>query len=122
MYLQIKRIALIICVSLICFVANAQQKVTGTVKDANGEPMIGVTILSDGQAAAVTDFNGNFVIPNAKPNTKLTVRYVGYRDQVISIDNRSNVNITMKEDNQQLDEVVVVGYGTMKKKDLTGSV
>ena len=122
MYLQIKRIALTICVSLICFVVNAQQKVTGTVKDANGEPMIGVTILSDGQAAAVTDFNGNFIIPNAKPNTKLTVRYVGYRDQTINIDNRSNVNITMKEDNQQLDEVVVVGYGTMKKKDLTGSV
>ncbi|MBM6991704.1 MAG: TonB-dependent receptor [Prevotella sp.] len=123
MYLSMRRASMALCVGLFCSPAFAQQKqIKGSVKDATGEPMIGVTILADGKAAAVTDLDGNFTVTNVKPSTKLTVSYVGYREQSMTIGNRSDFDIQMVTDNQQLDEVVVVGYGTMKKKDLTGSV
>lgn len=123
MNLQIKRATMALSLGLLCVPTFAQQKqITGNVKDATGEPMIGVTVMADGQAAAVTDMDGNFTIRDAKPNTKLTISYVGYADQSFTVGNRSTFDVVMKEDNQQLDEVVVVGYGTMKKKDLTGSV
>lgn len=108
--------------SLFCFVAYAQQTVTGTVKDATGEPLIGVTVLMDGQTAAITDIDGNFTINNAKPSSVIKISYIGYADQQITLGNRTSLSIIMQEDNQSLDEVVVVGYGTMKKSDLTGSV
>ena len=104
------------------FVAYAQSTVTGTVKDANGEPLIGVTVMADGEVGAITDIDGNFSIPNATSSTKLTVSYIGYQEQQVAVGNRSRIDIVMQEDNQALDEVVVVGYGTMKKTDLTGSV
>ena len=104
------------------FVAYAQSTVTGTVKDANGEPLIGVTVMADGKVGAITDIDGNFSIPNATESTKLSVSYIGYQEQTVSVGNRSRIDIVMQEDNQALDEVVVVGYGTMKKSDLTGSV
>lgn len=108
--------------SLFCFMAYAQQTVTGTVKDATGEPLIGVTVLMDGQPAAITDLDGNFTIENAKSSSVIKVTYVGYMDQQITVGNKTNVDFTMKEDDQSLDEVVVVGYGTMKKSDLTGAI
>ena len=104
------------------FVAYAQSTVTGTVKDANGEPLIGVTVMADGEVGAITDIDGNFSIPNATSSTKLTVSYIGYQEQQVAVGNRSRIDIVMQEDNQALDEVVVVGYGTMKKTDLTGSI
>ncbi len=122
MYLQIKRAAMALFLSLFCFVAYAQQTVTGTVKDATGEPMIGVTVLLDGQPAAITDLDGNFSITNAKPSSVIKVTYIGYVDQQVTVGNKTNLDITLNEDNQQLNEVVVVGYGTMKKSDLTGSI
>lgn len=123
MNLQIKKATMALSLGMLCTTAMAQQKqISGTVKDATGEPMVGVTVMADGRAAAVTDMDGNFTINEAKPNTKLTISYVGYADQTFTVGNRSDFNVVMKEDNQQLDEVVVVGYGTMKKKDLTGSV
>ena len=122
MYLQIKRAAMALFLSLFCFVAYAQQTVTGTVKDATGEPMIGVTVLLDGQPAAITDLDGNFSITNAKPSSVIKVTYIGYVDQQVTVGNKTSLDITLNEDNQQLNEVVVVGYGTMKKSDLTGSI
>ena len=107
--------------SMICFVAYAQQTVTGTVKDATGEPMIGVTVLLNGQAAAVTDIDGNFSI-KADPKDVVKVSYIGYTDQQITVGNKTSLDIVLQEDSQTLNEVVVVGYGTMKKSDLTGSV
>ena len=107
--------------SMICFVAYAQQTVTGTVKDATGEPMIGVTVLLNGQAAAVTDIDGNFSI-KAEPKDVVKVSYIGYTDQQITVGNKTSLDIVLQEDSQTLNEVVVVGYGTMKKSDLTGSV
>lgn len=122
MNLTLKRAASALLLSLVCFVGYAQQTVTGNVKDANGEPMIGVTIMVDGQAAAISDIDGNFTVQNVKPSSDITVSYVGYLDQKFKVGNKTSFNITMKEDQEQLDEVVVVGYGTMKKRDLTGSV
>lgn len=123
MYLTRKRAATALCVVLFSSPVFAQQKqITGNVKDATGEPMIGVTILANGQPAAVTDIDGNFTVKNANPSTKLTISYIGFREQSVTVGNRSSFDIQMIADNQQLDEVVVVGYGTMKKKDLTGSV
>ncbi len=121
MYLQIKRAIMASLLSIFCFVAYAQQAVTGTVKDATGEPMIGVTVLLNGQAAAVTDIDGNFSI-KADPKDVVKVSYIGYTDQQITVGNKTSLDIVLQEDSQTLNEVVVVGYGTMKKSDLTGSV
>ncbi len=108
--------------SMTVFLAYAQRTVTGTVKDVNGEPMIGVTIIADGKPGAVTDFDGNFTISNATEETEIKVTYIGYKDQTVKVGNRHKIDIVMQEDNQALNEVVVVGYGTMKKSDLTGSI
>ena len=109
--------------SVFCFVAYAQKTVTGTVVDATGEPMIGVSILVDGTTnGGVTDFDGNFTIQNVPENGVLKISYVGFKDQKIPVAGKSSINVTLQEDAMGLDEIVVVGYGTMKKKDLTGSV
>ena len=109
--------------SVFCFVAYAQKTVTGTVKDASGEPMIGVSVMVDGTAiGAVTDFDGNFTIKDIPEKSVLKISYIGFKEQKIAVAGKSSINITMQEDAAALDEVVVVGYGTMKKKDLTGSV
>lgn len=122
MHLLIRRALLALCMPMIGLVAYAQQAVSGVVKDANGEPLIGVTVMVDGKAGAITDMDGNFKIPNASASSTIKVSYIGYKDQTITVGNRSQINIVMEEDNATLDEVVVVGYGTMKKSDLTGSV
>jgi TonB-linked SusC/RagA family outer membrane protein len=95
--------------------------VNGTVADSQG-PIIGATIKVKGQPAtgAVTDMDGNFHIA-AKPGQTLVVSYVGYVTQEVKVPSDGKLNITLKEDNQSLDEVVVVGYGTMKKSDISGA-
>ena len=109
--------------SVFCFVAYAQKTVTGTVKDATGEPMIGVSIIVDGTTiGGVTDFDGNFTIQNVPEDGVLKISYVGFKDQKISVAGKSSIDVTLQEDAMGLDEIVVVGYGTMKKKDLTGAV
>ena len=120
---QLKRASLALLLTVMCFMAYAQKTVTGTVKDATGEPMIGVSVIVDGTSiGGVTDLNGNFTIQKVPNKGVLKFSYVGYKDQKVSVANSSNVNIVMQEDAMGLDEVVVVGYGTMKKKDLTGAV
>ena len=109
--------------SVFCFVAYAQKTITGTVKDASGEPMIGVSVIVDGTTiGGVTDFDGNFTIQNIPEKAVLKISYIGFKEQKIAVAGKNNINVTMQEDAAALDEVVVVGYGTMKKKDLTGSV
>ena len=109
--------------SVMCFMAYAQKTVTGTVKDATGEPMIGVSVIVDGTSiGGVTDFDGNFTIQKVPNNGVLKFSYVGFKDQKVSVAGKNSVSITLQEDAMGLDEVVVVGYGTMKKKDLTGAV
>lgn len=122
MYLKFRRAALALCLTLCCFVAKAQKTVTGNVTDANGDPMIGITVTLDGKPVAVTDLDGNFTVNNAKSTSVVKLSYVGYLDQQFTVGNKSQFNIVMKEDPKSLEEVVVVGYGTMKRSDLTGAV
>lgn len=120
---QIKRASMALLLSVFCFMAYAQKTVTGTVKDATGEPMIGVSIIVDGTTiGGVTDFDGNFTIKDVPENGVLKISYVGFKDQKISVAGKSSIDVTLQEDAMGLDEIVVVGYGTMKKKDLTGAV
>ena len=120
---QIKRAFMALLLSVFCFVAYAQKTVTGTVVDTTGEPMIGVSILVDGTTnGGVTDFDGNFTIQNVPEDGVLKISYVGFKDQKIPVAGKSSINVTLQEDAMGLDEIVVVGYGTMKKKDLTGAV
>ena len=120
---QIKRASMALLLSVMCFMAYAQKTVTGTVKDATGEPMIGVSVLVEGTTnGAVTDLDGNFTIQKVPNSGVLKFSYVGFKDQKVSVSGKSNINVVLQEDAMGLDEVVVVGYGTMKKKDLTGSV
>ena len=109
--------------SVFCFVAYAQKTVTGTVVDAAGEPMIGVSVMVDGTTnGGVTDFDGNFTIKNVPDNGVLKFSYIGFKDQKVSVAGKESLKVTLEEDATGLEEIVVVGYGTMKKKDLTGSV
>lgn len=99
------------------------KKVQGRVVDATGEPMIGVTVMVDGTGnGSVTDVDGNFTLTDVPDNAKLKFSYVGFKDQTIAVGDRSRFDIQMAEDDNQLDELVVVGYGVVKKSDLTGAV
>ncbi|MCI6617610.1 MAG: TonB-dependent receptor [Prevotella sp.] len=122
MNLQIKKASLALLLSLVCCVAFAQKTIKGSVKDAHGEPLIGVSIQIGEGVGAVTDIDGNFTIPNASAASTLKISYVGYKSQTVKVGNQTTFNITMQEDNANLDEVIVIGYGTVKKRDLTGSV
>lgn len=103
--------------------ANQQKKIiTGTVVDPNGEAVIGANVLVKGTTnGTITDIDGKFSL-EVPEGAMLLVSYIGYGDYETKVGNQSNLSITLKEDSQALDEVVVVGYGTMKKKDLTGAV
>lgn len=99
---------------------------TGTVKgqvvDANGEPIIGASILVKGTTnGTITDFDGNFSLNDASKGT-LVISYIGYQTQEVPVNGKSLVKVVLKEDTEVLDEVVVVGYGTQKKATLTGAV
>ncbi|RAV27811.1 SusC/RagA family TonB-linked outer membrane protein [Sinomicrobium soli] len=97
--------------------------VSGTVVDTGGIPLIGTSIRVEGtNNGALTDFDGKFTLSGVKEGAVLIVSYMGYETQKITVEGREEINITMKEDAQALDEVVVVGYGTQRKSDLTGSV
>ena len=98
--------------------------VTGSVKDANGNPLIGVTVMSltDKSTGGITNLDGEFAISGILANEQLLVSYIGYQSQVITAQNTTPISITLKEDTKTLEEVVVVGYGTQKKVNLTGAV
>ena len=101
-------------------VMMAQNKVSGTVLDATGEPLIGVSVLEAGTTnGVVTDFNGAFTL-TVKQGARLTFSYVGYTSQTLAATN--GMKVTLQEDNTVLNEVVVVGYGTMRRKDVTSSI
>ena len=109
--------------TVLCLAAYAQKTVTGTVKDATGEPMIGVSVIVDGTTiGGTTDLDGNFTIQRVPDNAVLKISYVGFKEQKISVAGRQKIDVVLEDDAMGLDEVVVVGYGTMKKKDLTGAV
>lgn len=97
--------------------------VKGNVKDTTGEPIIGASVVEKGNTTngTITDLDGNYSIKVPSKAT-LTISYIGMKTQDIAVKGQSQINVTLSDDTQALDEVVVIGYGTVAKKDLTGSV
>lgn len=119
-----KRTGITILMTLLCLWTFAQTKTLGgKVKDATGEPLIGVSVQVKGsKTGAITDFDGNFKLNNVPSGSTILFSYIGYITQEVKYTNQTSLDITLKEDTKNLDEVVVIGYGTVKKKDITGSV
>lgn len=118
-----KPLGLVFLLCLLPLWAYAQSiTVKGTVKDNTGEPVIGASVVQKGTSnGIVTDIDGNFSL-NVPSNSTIVVSFIGYKTQEIPVAGKKQINVTMKEDTEMLDEVVVVGYGQMKRSDLTGSV
>lgn len=101
--------------------SGKRKKVTGTVKDANGEPIIGATVVEKGTTnGTVTDFDGNFVL-EATEGTSLEISYIGYKTQQLTADSGKTLAVILNEDTEVLDEVVVMGYTTQSRNTLTGA-
>ena len=104
-------------------VVQTGRTIKGLVTDANGEPLIGCNVVVVGSnAGVITDIDGRFTLNVPADAKQIKVSYIGYVDQVINLHDRSDFKVVLKEDNNALDEVVVVGYGTQKKATLTGAV
>ncbi len=119
-----KRFFFFLLVSLVSLNTYSQDfTVRGKVSDTNGEPLIGVNVIENGTLnGTVTDIEGRFELTVSDRNATLKLTYIGYETLEVAISGRVNMEITMAESSSQLDEVVVVGYGTQKKVTLTGSV
>lgn len=104
--------------------ALAQSTVSGNVRDnATGEPLPGVNVIVEGtQNGTATDMDGNFTLGNVKQGDRLVFSFIGYINSVVNYTGQSTISVSLNEDAQQLDEVVVIGYGSVRKKDATGSV
>ena len=97
--------------------------VRGNVSDGSGESLIGVTVQVEGTSVGtVTDADGNFILTNVPSNATLIISYVGMNSQNISVNGRAVINVILEDDTELLEEVVVVGYGTMRKSDVTGAM
>lgn len=118
------RIAFVLCTLSLSTLLTAQTTVTGLVMDGtNNETAIGASIIVPGTTVGtVTDFDGRFTIEVPDGKFILQISMVGYKTQVVNIKGKTSVEVTLMEDAQLMDEVVVVGYGTMKKRDISGSV
>ena len=118
--MRVVLLTLFACLSLNLFAQTIT--LTGNVKDTTGEPIIGASILEKGTTnGTITDFDGNFNL-KVGSNATVVVSYIGMKPQEISAKGKSRLDVTLQDDAQALDEVVVIGYGTVAKKDLTGSV
>ena len=120
----IQRMFMSLIFSVMYLLSFAQtRQISGMVKDMSGEPVIGVNVSVKGTGnGSITDLDGKFTIPNVKEKDVLVVSYIGYLTQSVSVGKQTSFIITLKEDTQALDEVVVVGYGVQKKRDLSGAV
>ena len=118
-----QRLMLLALMAVASTVVFAQGKLTGTVVDATGEPVIGASVIVKGTSnGTVTDLDGNYTVQNVPEGATLVFSYVGYRTQNIAVAGKSQINVTLEEDKQMLDEVVVVGYGVQRKSDVTGAL
>lgn len=121
-----RKVLLFTCMCIVSLGVFAQNiTVRGTVTDANNEPIIGASVLvlkSNPPQGATTDEHGNYVLSNVAPNAILRISYVSMQTQEVAVKGNSTVNIVLKESDELLDEVVVVGYGVQKKASITGSV
>lgn len=120
---QLRKLFVCAALLMISVVASAQIKVKGVVTDAQGEPVIGATVKEQGTTVGtVTDFDGKFQMEVKSQKSVLVISYIGYQTQNITVGGQTTINVSMKEDANLLDDVVVVGYGTQKKATLTGAV
>lgn len=123
--LQLNRRSLLaVLMALFVIIPAFSQKITvqGTVIDETGVPVIGANVIAVGASAgAATDFDGNFTL-SVSPDAVLSVSYIGYETQQVAVNGQTQLKITLKENSVVLDEVVAIGYGTVKKEDATGSV
>ena len=119
----LKNLFLTACLLLAATPSFSQNKtVTGTVTDATGEPLIGASVLQQGTSnGVITDIDGKYSI-QVPPEATLEFSYVGMVKQAVKVGNRSIVDVQMHDDSQMLAETVVIGYGSAKKRDLTGSI
>ena len=119
----LRRLMFLALVALCTSGAWAQKQVSGTVVDAAGEAVIGASVMVKGTSTGtITDFDGNFTLQNVPEKASLVISYVGYRNQTIAVAGKNQLNVTLEEDRQLLDEVVVVGYGVQRKSDVTGAL
>ena len=120
----LKSLFLMTCLLIIATSTLAQTKnVIGTVTDISGEALIGVSILVQGtNNGVVTDLNGKYTLNHVPENATLVVSYIGMLTQEIKVNGQSTINIILKEDSQQLEEIIVIGYGAAKAKDLTAPI
>ena len=113
---------IILSTEIVQGIQQEQNKVTGIVKDANGEPVIGANVIVKGQSTGtITDIDGRFVLDTPK-DAVLQITYIGYVSQEVKVSGKKELNVVLKEDTETLEEVVVVGYGVQKKANLTGAV
>lgn len=118
---------LLLLLSIAFFTAIQAQtnrvRVTGTVADSKGEVLIGVSVFETGTTVGtVTDVNGAYSIDVSSPNATLTYSFIGFTNQVVVVGNQTTINVKLEEDNKVLDEIVAVGYGVQRRKDVTGAV
>ena len=119
----LRRLMFLALMALCTSGAWAQKQVSGTVVDAAGEAVIGASVMVKGTSTGtITDFDGKFALQNVSDNASLVISYVGYRTQTVATAGKNQFNITLEEDKQLLDEVVVVGYGVQRKSDVTGAL
>lgn len=118
-----KHLFLLLTLLSFSLTALAQQKVTGKVKDSSGEPVIGGSVVVKGNntMGTITDFDGNFML-DVPAKSVLVISYIGYVTQEVPTAGKNSLEIVLKEDTKTLDEVVVIGYGTQRKGDVTSSV
>ena len=116
-------VAIMLCISGMAYAqGGGKRTVTGTVTDASNQPILGVTVAVEGtDQGTITDVDGKYAIDATSQNI-LTFSFIGYKSQSIAVGAHTSINVQLVEDTQALDEVVVVGYGTQAKKDITGSV
>jgi len=112
----------LLCCSISLY-SQKEGKIAGNVVDENGTPLIGVNVFEKGTTTGtVTDLNGDFELSVSNSEATLVFSYIGYLKKEIPLEGKQNIQVTLKQDLEELEEVVVIGYGTVKKEDLTGSV
>ena len=122
--LNVRSVCFVLAMLLVQYAFAQNKTITGTVTDSKQEPLIGVNVTLKGNASsgAITDLDGKYSLSVPSGKSTLVFSYIGYVTQEIAVDSRSVVNVALVEDAQALDEVVVVGYGVVKKRDLVGSI
>ena len=118
-----KKILLIFMVTLSISAFSQEKTVSGNVTDATGQPLPGANILEKGTSSGTqSDFDGNFYLKVKSENAELVISYLGFTTKVIRVGSQTKINIVLEEDASALDEIVIIGYGAVKKKNLVGAV